>query len=37
MIAATKNPSFRVTEYNIDDANFYPIRVGWLYGTTLNE
>jgi heat shock protein 4 len=36
MIAAQKNPNFRVTEYNIEDSNFYPIRVGWLYGQTLD-
>lgn len=36
MMAATRNPSFRVTEYNIEDVNFYPIRIGWLYGNTLD-
>lgn len=36
MMAAMKSPSFRVTEYQIEDANFYPIRVGWLYNSTLD-
>jgi heat shock protein 4 len=36
MMAAMRSPSFRVTEYIIEDANFYPIRVGWLFNSTLD-
>jgi len=35
-MAAMRSPSFRVTEYTIEDCNIYPIRVGWLIGTTLD-
>lgn len=37
MMAAMRSPSFRVTEYHIEDSNFYPIRVGWLFNSTLEQ
>lgn len=37
MMAAMKNPSFKVTEYSIEDINYYPIKVGWLYNSTLDQ
>lgn len=37
MMAAMRSPNFRVTEYKIDDANYYPIKVGWLYSNTLEN
>jgi len=37
MMAAMRSPNFRVTEYKIEDSNFYPIKVGWLYGNTLQN
>jgi heat shock protein 4 len=36
MMAAKKNPQFRVIDYEIEEANFYTIRVGWLYNNTLD-
>lgn len=36
LMAAMRSPSFRVTEYTIEDCNIYPIRVGWLFNTTLD-
>ncbi|CAK94865.1 unnamed protein product (macronuclear) [Paramecium tetraurelia] len=37
MMAAMRSPNFRVTEYKIEDCNYYPIRVGWLYDQKLNK
>ncbi|KAM3138385.1 hypothetical protein pb186bvf_009471 [Paramecium bursaria] len=37
MMAAMRSPQFRVSEYQIEDANYYPIKVGWLYGNTLQN
>ncbi|CAD8077171.1 unnamed protein product [Paramecium sonneborni] len=37
MMAAMRSPNFRVTEYKIDDCNYYPIKVGWLYEQKLNS
>lgn len=37
MMAAMRSPNFRVTEYKIEDCNYYPIRVGWLYDQNLNK
>ncbi|CAD8139686.1 unnamed protein product [Paramecium octaurelia] len=37
MMAAMKSPNFKVTEYKIEDCNYYPIRVGWLYGQQLSQ
>ncbi|CAD8045519.1 unnamed protein product [Paramecium sonneborni] len=37
MMAAMKSPNFKVTEYKIEDCNYYPIRVGWLYGQQLTQ
>jgi heat shock protein 4 len=30
MMAAMRSPSFKVTEYTIEETNSYCIRVGWL-------
>lgn len=37
MMAAMKSPLFRVTEYTLEEANYYSIRVGWLINQTLTS
>ena len=37
MAAAMRSSHFRVTEYTLEEANTYAIRVGWLIGNTLSS
>ena len=37
MMAAMKSPSFKVTEYVMEEENYYSIRVGWLINQTLDQ
>lgn len=37
MMAARRSRNFRVTTFDIEDVNFHPIRVGWLYSNKLQD
>lgn len=37
MMSAMLSSHFRVAEYNIEDSNYFPIRIGWLYNDTLSS